>query len=214
MTQTVQCTDHYLWEEAYRPQKLDDCIVPDQVKEALRSAVSEGQIPNLLLASPSPGTGKTSVAKALCNELGIRPLFINASMDNSIEDIRVKVLQYATTVSLTGDSIKVVILDECLEENQEVVVGTLDDRNLVKLKDMEMGKTYPVVSFNMDTGEFENDTAELISEKEEEVFEVTLEDGSVVLMTANHPAIILEDGKYLSRNIAFGLKVGDEVVTG
>lgn len=52
------------------------------------------------------------MAKALCNELGIRPLFINASMDNSIEDIRVKVLQYATTVSLTGDSIKVVILDE------------------------------------------------------------------------------------------------------
>lgn len=102
----------FIWAEKYRPSKLDDVIIPAKTKEEFASFVVQKQIPNLLLTSPSPGTGKTTTAYALCNELGVsRPLFINASMNNSIDDIRTTVMQYATSVSLT-DSTKIVILDE------------------------------------------------------------------------------------------------------
>lgn len=208
-------SDAWLWEEKWRPQTLDDVILQDGVKNSLKEYAKQGQIPNLLFSSVSGGTGKTTSAYALCHDLGIeRPLFINASIENSINDIRTKVLNFATTVSLLDrkGSHKVVILDECLEENQEVMVGEVSRYGFMPLKDMVMGETYPVVSFNMETGEYENDTAELISEKDEEVFEVTLEDGSIVVMTANHPAIIHENGEFVSRNLTFGLKVGDEVV--
>lgn len=104
----------YLWTERYRPSTIDDVIIPDTVKEQFKAFIAQGQIPNLILTSPSPGTGKTTTALALCRELGIeKPLFINASMNNSIEDIRMTVTQYATTMSMFGDSNhKVVILDE------------------------------------------------------------------------------------------------------
>lgn len=105
--------EDFIWAERYRPQTLDGCIIPDSLKTQLKDFLKDGQIPNLLFHSPSPGTGKTTTAKALCNDLGIRPLFINASLNNSIDDIRMSVTQYATTVSLMGDSTKVVILDEC-----------------------------------------------------------------------------------------------------
>lgn len=105
--------EEFMWVERYRPKTLEECIIPDGLKAQFREFLQNGQIANLLLHSPSPGTGKTTTAKALCNELGIRPLFINASLNNSIDDIRMLVTQYATTVSLIGDSTKVVILDEC-----------------------------------------------------------------------------------------------------
>jgi len=102
----------YLWSQMYRPSKLDDVIIPASIKDRFKGYVRDGQIQNLLLTSASPGTGKTTTAFALCNELGIRPLFINASLNNSIDEIRSNVLQYATTVSLLGTGIKIVILDE------------------------------------------------------------------------------------------------------
>lgn len=110
-------SEAYLWAEAFRPSTLDDVIIPEAVKVQFRKFLEDGQLPNLLLTSQSPGTGKTTTAKALCNELGVKPLFINASINNSIDDIRITVTQYATTtaISMFGDekaNHKVVILDE------------------------------------------------------------------------------------------------------
>lgn len=110
--------ESYIWAEAFRPSNLDDVIIPEVVKTQFRKFLEDGQLPNLLLTSASPGTGKTTTAKALCNELGVKPLFINASINNSIDDIRMTVTQYATTtaISMFGDekqaNHKVVILDE------------------------------------------------------------------------------------------------------
>lgn len=107
----------YIWAELFRPSTLDDVIIPESVKLQFRKFIEDGQLPNLLLTSTSPGTGKTTTAKALCNEIGVKPLFLNASLHNSIDDIRMTVMQYATTsaVSMFGDekaNHKVVIFDE------------------------------------------------------------------------------------------------------
>jgi DNA polymerase III delta prime subunit len=103
----------WVWAERFRPEKLDDVVIPESVKTQFKKFLEDKELPNLLLTSTSPGTGKTTTAYALCNELGIKPLFINASLNNSIDDIRMTVMQYATTMSLYGsDTHKVIILDE------------------------------------------------------------------------------------------------------
>ena len=91
-----------LWVEKYRPQKIEDCILSENVKEQLSSIAKSGQIPNLLL-SGTAGTGKTTAAKALCNELECDWLFINASEDGGIDTLRTKIRSYASTTSLTGN---------------------------------------------------------------------------------------------------------------
>lgn len=100
----------FLWTEKYRPHKIDDCVLPNDIKSVFKNYVSEGRIPNLLLVG-SAGCGKTTVARALCDEIRVDYIFINASNETGIDTFRSKILQFASTVSLT-DSKKVVILDE------------------------------------------------------------------------------------------------------
>ena len=104
---------NFLWVEKYRPSKIDDCILPDRSKKSFQGFLDQGEIPNLLLSGPA-GVGKTTVARALCDELGASYLLINGSDEGrSIDTIRNKVKQFATSVSLTsGAAHKVVILDE------------------------------------------------------------------------------------------------------
>lgn len=101
---------HFVWVEKYRPSTIDECILSSSMKEQLKNIIANGQITNLLFSGPA-GTGKTTVAKALCNEIGAEYLFINASLENGIDVLRNKILQFASSVSLT-DAKKVVILDE------------------------------------------------------------------------------------------------------
>jgi DNA polymerase III delta prime subunit len=100
----------FLWTEKYRPQKIDDCILPRRLKEVFQEYVTKGEIPNLLLCGTA-GVGKTTVATAMCEEIGLNYLFINSSEDRGIDMLRTKIMGYASTVSLTGGR-KVIILDE------------------------------------------------------------------------------------------------------
>ena len=104
----------WIWEQKYRPNNIEEVIIPDKIKDLLLNFAAEGHIPSFLFNSPSPGTGKTTTALALANAIGCTaPLFINASLDTSIDSIRSKVFQYATTVSVVSTAKqKVVILDE------------------------------------------------------------------------------------------------------
>ena len=110
LSRTLLCPNNTLWVESYRPKTIDDCILPSRIKDVFQGYVSSGEFPNLILAGPA-GVGKTSISKALCDQLGVDMLFVNASLDRGIGDIRTTVAQFASTVSLTGDK-KVVLLDE------------------------------------------------------------------------------------------------------
>ncbi len=102
--------EQFLWVEKYRPKKIDDCVLPDNLKATFKEFVAAGQIPNLLL-SGTAGVGKTTVAKALCDEIGADWLLLNASEDSRIDVLRGRIRDFASTVSLTNSG-KVVILDE------------------------------------------------------------------------------------------------------
>jgi DNA polymerase III delta prime subunit len=102
--------EHLLFVEKYRPRKVEDCILPDNIKATFQEYVNRKEIPNLLL-SGSAGVGKTTIAKALCNEVGCDYLVINGSDESGIDTFRTKIKNYASSVSLTGGR-KVIIIDE------------------------------------------------------------------------------------------------------
>lgn len=99
-----------LWCEKYRPAKINDCVLTPALKKNFNDIIKGETLPNMLLCG-TPGTGKTTIAKAVCKTLDLDYLFINASEDNGIDILRNKIRQYASSVSLTG-GYKVVILDE------------------------------------------------------------------------------------------------------
>ena len=103
-------TDQFLWVEKYRPRTIDECILPQSLKDSFKEYIQNGQLPNFLFHGTA-GVGKTTVARALCNEIGADYMFINGSDESGIDVLRTKIRGFASTISLT-DSPKVVILDE------------------------------------------------------------------------------------------------------
>jgi len=100
----------FLFVEKYRPKTIEDCILPEGLKETFQKIVDKGELPNMMFTG-SAGVGKTTVARALCNELDLDYMLINGSEDGNIDTLRGKIKQFASTVSLQGGQ-KVVILDE------------------------------------------------------------------------------------------------------
>ena len=111
----------FIWVEKYRPQKIDECILPDHIKKTFQDFVNHGEIPNMLLSGP-PGIGKTTVAKALCKELGVDYYVINGSDEGRFLDtVRNNAKNFASTVSLTSQSKhKVIIIDEADNTTSDV----------------------------------------------------------------------------------------------
>jgi len=103
-------TTDFLWVEEYRPKTIDDCILPQSLKTLFQSFIEKGEISNMLF-SGTPGVGKTTVAKALCEQMNCDWIMINGSEEGGIDVLRNKIKNFASTVSLSGGK-KVVILDE------------------------------------------------------------------------------------------------------
>jgi DNA polymerase III delta prime subunit len=113
--------EHFLWVEKYRPCKIDDCILPSNIKKTFQEFIEKGEIPNLLLSGP-PGIGKTTVAKAICEELGVDYYVINGSDEGRFLDtVRNQAKNFASTLSLqaTGKH-KVIIIDEADNTTNDV----------------------------------------------------------------------------------------------
>ena len=103
-------SNQMLWVEKYRPHKIEDCILPESIKTTFQEYVNRKEIPNLLLAG-SAGVGKTTIAKALCEEVGCDYIVINGSDESGIDTFRNKIKNYASSMSLSGGR-KVIIIDE------------------------------------------------------------------------------------------------------
>lgn len=99
-----------LWVEKYRPRTIAECILPEEYKSTFQEYVNRAEIPHLILCG-TPGSGKTTVAKALCEEVGCDYLMINGSDESGIDTFRTKIKNYASAMSLTGGK-KVIIIDE------------------------------------------------------------------------------------------------------
>jgi replication factor C small subunit len=118
----------FLWVEKYRPQTVEDCVLPERIKKIFREQVKTGKVLNMILTGP-PGIGKTTVAIALCKEIGLTYSKINASRDRGIDVLRNHIQNFASTVSLTG-GYKVQILDEAdnlTEDMQKAFRGAIED---------------------------------------------------------------------------------------
>jgi len=111
----------FIWVEKYRPKTIEDCILPDNIKKTFKEFLNKGEIPNMLLAGP-PGVGKTTVAKALCNELGVDFYVINGSDEGRFLDtVRNNAKNFASTVSLSSEAKhKVIIIDEADNTGNDV----------------------------------------------------------------------------------------------
>jgi len=116
--------DQFLWVEKYRPQKIDDCVLPQSLKDTFKQYITQGELPSFLF-SGTAGVGKTTVAKALCNEIGAEYILVNGSDEGrSIDVLRTTIKGFASTVSLT-DAKKVVIVDEADYMNAQSVQPAL-----------------------------------------------------------------------------------------
>jgi len=121
----------FLWVEKYRPKRVQDCILTEELKQTFIEFVKKKEIPNLLL-SGTPGTGKTTVARALCEEIGVDYIIINGSDEGrQIDTLRNKIKNFASTISLTKEANhKVVIIDEADYMNAESIQPAL--RNFIE----------------------------------------------------------------------------------
>ncbi len=161
--------EQYIWAEKYRPASVKNLLLPKKLKKYLQEIVSQGQIPNILLHSQSPGTGKTSTAKAICNDLEAQWIYINVSEERSIDTLRNKISQFASTKGFT-DSPKIVILDEfdgatpvlqdalraAMEEYHEYCRFILTCNSLQKIKDPIKSRCQ-IQSYNMTTIEIRDE---------------------------------------------------------
>lgn len=202
-----------LWNERFRPKKISECILPKGLKHTFENFVVASDCPNIMIHSSSGGTGKTTVLRALCNELDLEYLFINASEQRSIDVIRTDVTQFVSTMSLEGRK-KAVIFDECLDIHEEIITGSVTDRKMLKLSEFEFHRLYHIVSYNIRTHEEENDVGWLVSEKEAEVFKIIFNDGREILVTDNHPFFVYSDvDTFSEKSLKDGLNRDDLILS-
>ena len=146
--------DEFLWVEKYRPRKIEECILPDNIKKTFLDFLDKGEVPNLLLAGPA-GCGKTTVAKALCTELGVDYYVINGSDEGRFLDtVRNNAKNFASTVSLASTAKhKVIIIDEADNTTNDVQLLLRASllRSLVATADSSSPATTKTKSLNLFT---------------------------------------------------------------
>ena len=118
MNELNQELDNLVWVERFKPNNLDECILPKRIKDQFQQMIDSGNIQNYA-AIGSAGSGKTSSAVAMCKQLGLEHIIINMSSESGIDTVRSKIVNFASGVSFSS-RYKVIIMDECLEENEKV----------------------------------------------------------------------------------------------
>ncbi len=185
----IDRSSHTIWVERHRPSTLEGYIGNDLVKTKIAEYIEKQDIPHLFFHGRA-GTGKTSLAKILVNNIDCDYLFINASSENNVDTVRNKITNFASTMSFKP--LKIIVLDECLDKDtlvtviragkmQEIAISCLDDKeDLVK-------------SWNTEKNRIEWMSFELIDKGVQDTIEIQFENGEVVICTGNHKWYVKEN---------------------
>ena len=185
-----EVNNHSIWAEKYRPSKLSDYVGNDTLKAKVKQYIETNDIPHLLLYG-SAGTGKTTLAKLITNSIKCDMLYINASDENGIDTVRVKIKNFACNIGF--NPLKVIVLDECLDENTRVWVLRDGKEQPVFIKNLD-DKNDLVKSYNTKTEQVEWMPFTLFDKGTQEVYKISLENGEVVICTPDHKWYVEENG--------------------
>lgn len=168
--------------EKYRPDSIDGYVGNEHIKEIIKQFINNESRPNLLLSGP-PGTGKTTLAKILYKNIDCDYLMINASDENGIDTIREKIKGFCSVASF--QPIKLVVLDECLEENTPVTVLRKGEIQNIPIKDLDDVNDL-VKSFNVKKNRIEWKPFYLWDKGEHDLYEIEFENGEIIQCTEDH----------------------------
>jgi len=174
--------DHGLLVERYRPNTLENFIGNENIKSKIQNYLDQNDIQNFIFYGPA-GCGKTSLAKLLVNNLDCDHIYINASDERGIETIRDKVSGFAAVMSFKP--IKVVVLDECLDENTLVTVLRKGEKKQIPIKDLD-DKNDLVKSYNIKSSRIEWKPFYLWDKGEQETYEIEFENNETIICTPDH----------------------------
>ena len=185
----TQSSAHTLWAEKYRPSNVEDYICDNHLKDILNEFIKRKDIPHLLFHGGA-GTGKTTGAKILTKNIPSDVIYINASDTNGIETVRTRIKGFAGSTGF--QALKIVILDECVDENTFVYVLRKGTETKVKIKDVNENEDL-IKSFNIKENKTEWRTFYLWDKGEQECVEIELENGESVICTMDHKWYVLNE---------------------
>ena len=183
--------ENTLWVERYRPRSLDDYVGNDFLKEKIKQYITNSDIPHLLFWGKQ-GTGKTSIAKIIVNSINCDYMMINASDENQVEVIRNKIKGFASTVGFKP--LKVIILDECLDENTLVTVLRKGEEVKLPIKDLDEHNDL-VKSWNVKKQQIQWRPFSHWDKGEQDVFEIEFGNGEVIVCTEDHKWYVEDKNK-------------------
>ncbi len=180
--QTEEKVNNSLWVEAYRPAKLEDYVGNEHLKDKIAGYLESGDVPHLLLYGKA-GTGKTTLAKLIVNSIECDYMIINASDENNVDTVRNKVKNFASSMGFKP--FKIIVLDECLDENTLVSVFRNGEECKIPIRDLDETSDL-VKSWNVSKNRVEWKPFYLWDKGVQDVYEVELENGEVVVCTIDH----------------------------
>lgn len=195
-----------IWTFKHEPKTFDQMILNVDMKNKLGKALKE--LPNLMIVG-SPGVGKGTFTNILIKETKLDYMKINASDETSVDTMRTKVKSFATALGISP--IKLVILNECLEENEKILIGCVGDTQECEMKNLPTEK-FSLPSFNVDKQLMETDVGEVITDKIDDVYEIILLDGRTITTSGDHPFLVIRDGKMMFVKLV-ELSMNDEIYT-
>lgn len=181
--------EHSIFVEKYRPKTLDEFIGNENLRDKVQSMITQNDISHLLLYG-SAGTGKTSLAKIIAKNTDCDYMYINASDENNVDTVRNKIKDFASSVSFK--SFKLIILDECLEENTLITILRDGGEVQIPIKDVDENNDL-VKSWNLEKELWQYRPFYLVDNGEQEVYEISLENGEIVMCTNTHKWYVMNE---------------------